>query len=259
MAYAPEIILKEVIAKGITAYRKSPEALTDLFEHIDEQVQRMEDKYSVRLYKFLKAHPAIHVTVNWPKSDAVLPCVNVITESSVEPDEKNFLGRGAGLAPQFQDAHMFGGGEVNSQGLKPSFVSDVKASNSDEVFSVAVSSLDEVMTSLLSELVRHILLTADPRLWYRYGLQEGQYGVTDFTALEGFFLPRKVYSRAVSCKYLVERKFNTFKFSKDNNAEWWDWTRPVLSEVNTPRMCDGATKLQINAYLSELEDNDCEG
>lgn len=223
MLLSPEIILRQVIARGLAILRDN----SALVEHLMKVEEKFWPGITERFVSNLKEFPEIPVVTNWPESEGSIPVISVIVESSEE--SLAFVGDMAGI--EHLDAafgSVAGGLEDSETGLRNFALAEVIGVLDSASYNVIITTLNPEFTSLLTSLVRFMIFHAKLRMEHLYGIRDIELSDHDFQYPHEYW-PQQVWSKAVSIKAKVDRTGSTWHLRHEQDDEMW---KSVYYEVS---------------------------
>ena len=224
MAIIPEIIIQDVIVKGLTELKRDPWRIHQIF--------RTAPQNFVNSYVNLLCETPIDVVMNYPREDAKFPCISILLRGEQESHTLigNFLSGGydsEGLASFGVDELFYTSGETSTDSTLGSgiygeprrlFDSNANKYLEQRGSGMSVSYLVQVMTDdqdftvFLYSTLKYILLSNMLR-FEKEGFLEMNIGGSDFLP-QTTHQPNFVFIRGITLSFV-----NFFDFFVDPNAE----------------------------------------
>jgi len=226
MSFVPEIILREVLARGIALLREDERILPSLLE--------TEDKFypglSKRFKKYLEKHPKVPVVLNYPDRDLSVPNVAIVSLKSQESLKDSYIGDQAGYYNVYAPPDHPLGVYDSSVGLNIVAVSEVLGTFDDANYHVIVTTQDDVLTCILTAALRIVIYFAKIGLEKDYGFQCLRLSEFDFKYPKDYW-PKATWSKTIQIQGLVTKEISAEAFANTEDAEKWNAIVPKISSI----------------------------
>tara|TARA_Y100001973_G_scaffold87628_1_gene131825 strand:- start:74 stop:799 length:726 start_codon:yes stop_codon:yes gene_type:complete len=226
MSFIPEIILREVVARGIAVIREDDKIIPELLATEEVFYPGLTQRFKT----YLKKHPKIPVVLNYPDRDLSVPNVAIISLKSQESMKESFIGDQAGYYNVFAPPDHPAGVYDASQDMNIVAVSEVVGTFDDANYHAVVTTQDDVLTCVLTAALRIAIYFAKIRLEKDYGFQALRLSEFDFKYPKDYW-PKQTWSKTIQVQGLVTKEMSAESFSNTEDAAAWNAIVPKISSA----------------------------
>ena len=241
MSFVPEIILREVVARGIALLRTDEKIIPALLEKEDQFYPGLSSRFK----KYLEKHPKVPVVLNYPDRDLSVPNVAIVSLKSQESMKDSFIGDQAGYYNVYAPPDHPAGVYDTAAGLNIVAVSEVVGTFDDANYHVVVTTQDDILTCILTAALRIVIYFAKMGLEKDYGFQCLRLSEFDFKYPKDYW-SKPTWSKTIQIQGLVTKEVSAEAFADTEDAEKWNAIVPKVASVVTT-----VTGQTNNSYLAK--------
>lgn len=226
MSFVPEIIIREVIARGIALLRTDAKIIPSLFTAEDSFVPGLSSRFKA----YLEKHPKIPVVFNYPSEDLSLPNVAIVSLKSQESIKDLAIGDQFGYYGVYADTTHPAGVYDSTKGLNIVSTSEVIGVYDDANYHIIITTQDDILTTILTAALRIVIYHAKIRLETDYGFQCMKLADYDFKFPRDYW-PKQTWSKTIQLQGLVRKEITGEAFSDTEDSNKWGSIVPKIKEV----------------------------